>query len=312
MSGTIDLKRIQHFALLGEELHFSRAAERANLSQTAFSRSIRSLEVDLQLRLFDRDTRTVELTAPGRQLLVYARELLNSANNLKTEADYMAKAEGGELRFGASTMTTHRALPLVINELLTISPKLKLGVEVSHNANLGTKLLEEDIEFFVANADFLGDDPRFEVTPLFREPSSFFCRNNHPLAVQPAAVTLEQLLSYPWTCIRFDGPTISRLYRLFGVSSQKQLPMALSCNDPGVLRQALYNSDTLLATWSGWLEEDIRQGKAIDLLARVRPTLSAESLVLNCAIVQLAGRSLSPSARSAMQLFRKHTRPVDE
>ncbi len=76
------------------------------------------------------------------------------------------------------------------------------------------------------------------------------------------------------------------------------------------IRTIFYKQD--VATWSGWLEEDIRQGKAIDLLARVRPTLSAESLVLNCAIVQLAGRSLSPSARSAMQLFRKHTRPVDE
>lgn len=306
MNGSIDLKRIQHFALLGEELHFSRAAERANLSQTAFSRSIRSLEVDLQLRLFDRDTRTVELTAAGRQLQAYARELLNSASNLKAEADYMAKAEGGELHFGASKMTTHRTLPLVLNELRALSPKLRLDVEINHGENLSMKLLEESIEFFVANADFLTDDPRFKTTPLLAEPSSFFCRSSHPLAAQQSAISREQLLTYPWASVRFDGPTVSRLCRLFGLPSDKQLPTALSCSDLGVLRQTLLNSDTLLATWSAWLESDLQQGNAIDLAARIQPALSDKPLTLSCAIVQLAGRTLSPSARRAIQLFRKH------
>ena len=54
MSSLIDLLRLTHMVLLSEELHFSRAAKRAHLSQTAFSRSIQSLENDLQLRLFDR------------------------------------------------------------------------------------------------------------------------------------------------------------------------------------------------------------------------------------------------------------------
>ena len=43
----MDLKRLQHLLLLTEELHFSRAAQRANLSQTAFSRSIQTLEREL-------------------------------------------------------------------------------------------------------------------------------------------------------------------------------------------------------------------------------------------------------------------------
>ncbi|MGH8440901.1 MAG: helix-turn-helix domain-containing protein [Pseudomonas sp.] len=68
MTESIDLKRIRHTVLLSEELHFSRAAERANLSQTAFSRSIQSLEADLGVRLFDRDTRSVMLTAAGREV----------------------------------------------------------------------------------------------------------------------------------------------------------------------------------------------------------------------------------------------------
>lgn len=305
LNRSIDLKRIQHFVLLGEELHFSRAAERANLSQTAFSRSIQTLEEDLQLRLFDRDTRTVEVTAAGRQLLDYARELLNSANNLRAEADDMAKAEGGELRFGASNMTSHRLLPLVLNELRSISPKLKLDIEIGYGESLGAKLLEERIEFLVANADSMVDDPRFKVTPLRPEPVSFFCRSSHPLAVQQEVVSREQLFAYPWASVRFDGTTVSRLSRLFGVLPS-QLPTALSCNDPGLLRQMLLNSDALLGTWAAWLDDDVQQGTVIDLVPRIQPALSKQPVVLGCAIVQLAGRTLSPSARRAVQLFRQY------
>lgn len=306
MGGLIDLKRTQHFAFLAQELHFSRAAERANLSQTAFSRSIQSLEADLQLRLFDRDTRSVELTAAGKQLLIYARDLLTTANNLKAEADFMAKAEGGELRFGASNMTTHRTLPLVLNELRATSPKLRLDVEINHAQNLSAKLLEESIEFFVANADSLIDDPRFEITPLLSEPVSFFCRSNHPLAIQQEAIRKEQLFTYPWACVRFTEAAITRLCKLFGVASGTQLPTSLNCNDQGLLRQMLLNSDALLVTWRTWLEEDLQRGDVIDVMPRIQPQLSQEPAVLSCSIVQLAGRTLSPGARRAVQLILKH------
>jgi len=100
----IDLKRVRHLVYLSEELHFSRAAARANLSQTAFSRSIQSLEADLGVRLFDRDTRTVMLTAAGQQLIGRAHELLGCARKLVAQAIDIAGAEGGELRLGINPM----------------------------------------------------------------------------------------------------------------------------------------------------------------------------------------------------------------
>ena len=56
--------------------HFTRAAQRCHLTQPAFSALIRQLEDSAGLRLFDRDTRNVELTAEGRVLEASARRLL--------------------------------------------------------------------------------------------------------------------------------------------------------------------------------------------------------------------------------------------
>lgn len=288
--------------LLGEELHFSRAAARANLSQTAFSRSIQSLEADLNLRLFDRGTRSVGLTAAGKQLLAGARELLSTASNLRAEAEFIATAEGGELSFGASQMAT-QALHLVLNTLKARSPKLKLAIEINHWQNLSVLLLEERIEFFVANADMLTGDSRFVVTPLPAEPASIFCSNHHPLAQQHDAVRVEQILDYSWAAVRFNDAVASRLRRLFELPPGTPLPLALNCNDLSLLRQMVLDSDVLLLTWRSWLTHDLSSGAMLDLAARVQPALPMEMLYLNCAIVQLAGRTLSPVARHAVELI---------
>ena len=65
---------------LADEKHFTRAAQRCHLTQPAFSALIRQLEDSAGLRLFDRDTRNVELTAEGRVLEASARRLLATWN----------------------------------------------------------------------------------------------------------------------------------------------------------------------------------------------------------------------------------------
>jgi DNA-binding transcriptional LysR family regulator len=76
----VDLRKIRYFVAVAEELHFRRAAERLHLAQPALSRSISALERELGTQLFERDTRTVALTAAGVQLLDDARPLLAAAD----------------------------------------------------------------------------------------------------------------------------------------------------------------------------------------------------------------------------------------
>lgn len=299
----MDLKRLQHFALLGEELHFSHAAERANLSPTAFSRSIQFLESDLNLRLFDRGTRTVELTAAGRQLLGRAKDLLNAASNLKAEAGYIATAEGGDLRFGAGAMTVAQYLHQTLANLRRESPKLRLELEISHWQNLSQLLLEDRIEFFIANADALMNDPRFDVYPLPAEPASIFSGSHHPLARQKDLISTQQLLEYPWAFAHFGGAVASHLRRLFKLPSNTPLPLNLNCNDLPLLRALVLDSDSLLFTWRAWLKTDLDNSVFIDLASRIGPALPCHLLYLNCAIVRLAGRTLSPAAQRVVELL---------
>lgn len=91
----VDLRRLRYFVLVAEELSFSRAARRANLSQQALSSQIRSLEDEVERVLFFRTTRRVELTPAGRALLPKARMSLRSAS----EALASARAAGPDPRY---------------------------------------------------------------------------------------------------------------------------------------------------------------------------------------------------------------------
>ena len=72
----MELRHLQHFIVVAEELNFTRAADRVHIVQSALSSSIRGLEEELRVRLFVRSTRQVRLTPAGRAFLEKAREAL--------------------------------------------------------------------------------------------------------------------------------------------------------------------------------------------------------------------------------------------
>lgn len=300
MRASIDLKRLHHLELLAEELNFSRAAERAHLSQTAFSRSIQSLEAEFGLRLFDRDTRSVRPTPAGRYLLAKAKVLLGRARDLADEVYYLSHAERGELNFGASLLAMSGPLRHALIELKKQCPRLKLHIEASQTPNLQLHLEQEHIEFFVAYPGELQLDERFELTRLPAEPTSLYCRPEHPLLQQGTLPAPTQVPDYPWSAVMLDKSIAPRLRTMFGMKPNQALPVELSCDNLSLLRDLTLCSDNILFTWSSWLDGD---DQLVNLGALLRPQLSPADLYIKCAIVQLAGRTLSPPAQRLVDLI---------
>src|ERR1700730_15143699 len=97
MSVNVDLDKLKGFVAVGEELHFTRAAQpRLHVSQPWLSRSVKSLERKLGVQLFERHSRHVELTAPGRRLLYGARKLIHDFDRT-VSAVVQEKKGGGHL-----------------------------------------------------------------------------------------------------------------------------------------------------------------------------------------------------------------------
>src|SRR5204862_2479120 len=94
----VELRQIRIFIAVGEELHFGRAAERLDMVQSAVSQTIRQLETELEVPLFERTSRRVRLTPAGEALLVAGQELLTSAARLRRGVREAVRGQTGYVR----------------------------------------------------------------------------------------------------------------------------------------------------------------------------------------------------------------------
>lgn len=95
----VDLRRLRYFVAVAEERHFGRAAIRLHMSTPPLSQRIRELEAEIGLTLFERNSRSVELTEAGARLLNEARAVLTAADRFEQAAEQLT-AVGNDLAFG--------------------------------------------------------------------------------------------------------------------------------------------------------------------------------------------------------------------
>ncbi len=133
----MELRHLRYFVAVAEELNFRRAAERLRLAQPALSAQVKNLEEELGVRLFDRTTRSVELTATGQVFLKEARGILVAATNAEQLVRRAEHGLVGTLRVGVITPAMG---PLLAKVLRTYHQKYP-GVQLSLSALTSTEQL---------------------------------------------------------------------------------------------------------------------------------------------------------------------------
>jgi DNA-binding transcriptional LysR family regulator len=124
----VHLQDLRYFVAAAEELNLTRAADRLGIPQPALSRQITMLENDLQATLFDRDRRSVALTAAGDALLVAARGLLTAWDETRQTIGDIAATEASVLRIGIHDAVDQDIIAELRGRLRARSPAWQLEV----------------------------------------------------------------------------------------------------------------------------------------------------------------------------------------
>ncbi len=122
----IELRLWRQFLAVAEELHFSRAAQRLNMTQPPLTQAIAQLESLLGLRLFERSKRSVQLTVAGAALVPKAHDLLARAQALPAYAQASADGEAGRLRLAFVSTVGFDGLPRWVRAFRQRYPKVQL------------------------------------------------------------------------------------------------------------------------------------------------------------------------------------------
>ena len=132
----ISLKQVHYALAVERHLHFRRAAEECNISQSALSTALSEMEKQLGFQIFERDNRKVLVTPLGRQVLERARSIELQMEDLKKLADSQLEPLSTPLSLGVIPTIGPYLLPRVLPALQDQYPHLNLDILEDQSAEV--------------------------------------------------------------------------------------------------------------------------------------------------------------------------------
>jgi DNA-binding transcriptional LysR family regulator len=123
----INLKQLHYFKVLAEELHFRRAAEKLNITQSPLSVAIQQMEAGFGISLFERNQRSVKLTEAGQRLYDHAVSILGRVEECDRDMTSIGRGQAGRLRIGFTAATSLlSSFPTLISEYRAKYPSIDI------------------------------------------------------------------------------------------------------------------------------------------------------------------------------------------
>ena len=147
----MELKQLQLFVAVAEDLHFGRAAERMFIAQPALSQHIRRLERELGVELFDRRGRNVKLTDPGRAFLSEARRVVAQSERAASVAKRAGAGSEGVLTLGYYPAVAASAIPHIVQPYLDHKPGMTIHLVADGPQAINDALIRGDMDLAVTS-----------------------------------------------------------------------------------------------------------------------------------------------------------------
>jgi DNA-binding transcriptional LysR family regulator len=296
----MDLKRLKHLVALADTRNFGRAAQQCHLTQSAFSRSIQAAEDEMGLLLFDRGTVEARCTEAGAFVVERARKLLFDSSCLERDVSLYRERLIGDLAFGCGPYPAATIVPALLTDIRKRYPGICVRVEVNNADYLAAHLRAEELDFYLADVRNVVAASDLTVARVATLSGGFYVRVGHPLQGQ-GPVCAKALLPFGIASVRLPEVVQGGLGVLMGLGEGKRLPLAVECDDLGLLKALAQTTDTVIGCSDAATAQDVAAGHLVRLDVMDIPPMFADM-----AIVSLKGRSYSPVAQFAVEfLFRQ-------
>jgi DNA-binding transcriptional LysR family regulator len=190
----LDTLGVQAFIAIAGQASFQRAADELHISQTAITRRLQNLEMHLGVKLIERTTRTVALTATGSDFLPQARRLMGELSNALVEICESGKARRGAVAIACVPTAGIQFLPRIIQEYSDSFPENRITILDHSSAAVADAVLRREAELGINVAQT--HHPDLTSTRLLTDQFSLICRDDHALA-NKKSLAWKQLAPYP-------------------------------------------------------------------------------------------------------------------
>ena len=301
MGRLMNTRQLRHFLAVLDLGSLSAAAEVVHLSLPALSRSLRSLEDELRVPLFDRGDRRLR---PTPYAMVYAERARRIVFDEKEGARSLALMHAGELgslHFGMGSSIARTLMGPMLLQLRSESPGLRLTTTVQSTDALLAALRREELDFFIGDVRSVVHDNEMRAEPVYRSNLGWFARRGHPLDGR-AKVTIEALKAYPLIGAGYANEALfEQMAERYGLLLPLQDHFSVNTNDASTVLTLLTSSEAIAPATDVSVVTALRDGTLTRL--DVDPPLNMQ---LTLGIVERAGRTRVPAVERAFQIVRAH------
>ncbi|MEM7085795.1 MAG: hydrogen peroxide-inducible genes activator [Bacteroidota bacterium] len=144
------ITQLKYVLAVAEHQNFTKAAEKTFVTQPTLSMQIQKLEEELDILIFDRSKKPIELTALGRKIVNQAKSIVNEADRMQDVVDQEKGFIGGEFRLGIIPTIMPTLLPMFLKTFTVKYPKVQLKIEELATHEIITKLNEGHLDAAIA------------------------------------------------------------------------------------------------------------------------------------------------------------------
>ncbi len=190
------ITQLKYVLAVAEYQNFTKAAKNVFVTQPTLSMQIQKLEDELDIQIFDRSKKPIQLTEVGKKLVVQARNIVNESNRMQDVVDQQKGFIGGEFTLGIIPTVMPTLLPMFLNTYIKKFPKVKLKIVELPTESIIQDILEGHLDAAIAATPLNNDSIKERV--LYYEPFMGYVPPNNKLAnhekLSPADLNINEML----------------------------------------------------------------------------------------------------------------------
>ena len=279
------MRQVRAFVSVAHLKSFTRAATLLHISQPALTVQIRKLEEILGIRLLDRNSRTVDITRVGRELVPIFQRILHELDNVVVDTRALATQQHGVVRIAALPSFAAGLLPGIISRFRKANPRMTFVVRDAIASRVNASVRSEEVDIGITGGEL--SDPDLEILHAAEDQMHVVFPSQHPLE-RRRKITLEDIAEFPLILMDSDTSVRSIVDAAFVAAGRLPIP---ACEA------------TYMMTAVGM----VKAGLGVTILPasakEVRAEPSLKSRVINdaafvrpIAIIKKASRTLPPAA----------------
>ena len=186
----MDIRHLTYFIEVATHRSFTKAAQALHITQPSISKMIKILEEELDVILFYRSAKQIELTDAGKALLYQSQQIVNSFQNLTSDLADVINSKKGAITIGLPPMVGARFFPQIISDFTTLHPQITLTLLEVGSEKVQVGIDDGSLDIGVVMLPI--DKEVFEMFPVIDQRMMLIVHPEHRLAKQ-SLVELRQL-----------------------------------------------------------------------------------------------------------------------